>query len=248
MASIGFIIALIYFIVLSFWFITFIFYFIWKIKPVNILPGTTPPIYIAVMKSIHNILARGFGYAFIGVTIVVVILFIIWFILKSLPWPLSTLSEIPPLNELREAGVFNLYERILLSILSFSGPKKKFDDISLSIIGFLKKFLIKFAEEYNPELAEKLKNAPGNEMPKPDAPPKREKDENKASNFLKNKMGSVIDKNIEQCIIKKTKDIRSDMSSSDILKTNMMNRFNSIQCELLAIEPKLKINVTNNVM
>tara|TARA_Y100000389_G_scaffold50722_1_gene46421 strand:- start:7827 stop:8579 length:753 start_codon:yes stop_codon:yes gene_type:complete len=249
MANLGFIIAVIYFIVLSFWALTILFYFIYFTKPVDILPGTTPQIYITIMKSIHNVLSRVLSYVFVIVTVIVVLLFLIWLILKSLPWPMNYLSEIPPLNELRETGIFAMFEKMINVLLNFSGPRQVFNDISGTIIGFLKEFLIKFAEEYNPTLAEKLKQAPGNEMPKPEKSPEKPKDkENKDDGkVLSDTMDRVIEKNIEQCIMKNKIHITNEMSTSEILKNNMMNRMYGIQCQLMAIEPKLKINVTNNI-
>jgi hypothetical protein len=246
--NLGFIIALIYFVIIGFWFITACFYFIYLTKPFNILPGTTPQIYITIMKNIHDICMKAFGYLFVCVTIIIIILFIIWFILKSLPWPLNYMSEIPPLKELNEAGVFRLYENLLKIILSFSGPQTKFKQFIESITGFLKKFLIKFLEEYNPKLAEHLKSAPGTTLPLPEKT--SEKPQNKKYNpnkILDKKIQDVIDKQIDVCIFKNNENITSDMTTSEILQKNMMNRFNVIQCKLLAIEPKIKINLTNKI-
>lgn len=251
MANLGFIIALIYFVVIGFWTITALFYFIYLTKPPDILPGTTPQIYITIMKGIHNVLTTVFGYTFVIVTVIVVVLFFIWLILKSLPWPMNYLAEIPPLNELRDAGVFALYERIIEILMKFEGPRVVFKDISLSITGFLKKFLIKFLDKYNPQLAEKLRNAPGEKLPElekeEEYESKEEKQKNKDKKSMMNKMSNIIDESIERCIMNNKKNITNDMSSSEKLKTNMMNRFGEIQCQLLAIEPKVKMNITNNI-
>jgi len=252
MANLGFIIALIYFVVIAFWVITALFYFIYVTKPPNILPGTTPQIYITIMKGIHNVLTRVFGYTFVIVTVIVVVLFFIWLILKSLPWPMNYLAEIPPLNELRDAGVFALYERIIEILMRFEGPRVVFKDVSLAISGFLKKFLIKFLDEYNPELAEKLRNAPGEKLPEPEKQEEKEANEDKQKNkdkkAMMNRMSNIIDESIERCIMNNKKNITNEMSSSEKIKTNMMNRFGEIQCQLLAIEPKVKMNITNNIV
>lgn len=247
--NLGFIIALIYFVILSFWVLTFFVYFIWATKPHFILPGTTPQIYITIMTNIHSILLRIFGILFIVVTVVIIVLFFIWLIFKSLPWPLNFLAEIPPLGELNQAGVFALFERIFSVILSFSLPHQKFSDIVKAVNAFLKKFLIKFLEKYNPPLAEKFKQTPDSKLPEP------EKVDTTQPTYgydpelvLKNKLSNIIDMQTQNCIANNTSHINPNMSSTDKLTLNLSNKMESVKCHFMSIEPKVKLNLLNKIL
>lgn len=248
--NLGFIIAFIYFIIILFWVLNFFFYFLWLTKPAGIFWDVFPRIYVTIISTINQILLRIFGYIFFILTIVLLLLYFIWLILKSLPWPMDFLSEIPPLGGLREAGIFTLFDRIFEIFLELKGPQSIFKDISFAITGFLKKFLIKVYEETNPTVAEKLKQLPSDEPPEPEGPPKRPEPENKhdPEKYLKDTMGSVIDKNIQHCIRQNTQNITPDMNTFETLQTNLLNRFNNILCQLKAIEPNVKVNITNNIL
>lgn len=153
--GLGFIIATIFFITI-FWFLSIILaYFIVAVKPPDINPGTFPEIGVTMINTAVQEISRVMIIVFVITTTLVLVLFVIWWILKRLPWPLNYLSKIPPLGELDKTGVFGYVESMLKALgkLPGTGPIKAAVNATSA---FIKKFLNAYLKQKNPQAYEAL--------------------------------------------------------------------------------------------
>ena len=249
--NIGTTIALIYFVIILYYVVAYICYYVASFYPSSVWKDACPYIYIYILEVINMILDWIFSRLFIVVTTVLLLLFVIWLILKSLPWPLGTLRKTPPLGDLEKAGIFTLFERLTKIIFSMSYPRKKIRQ-SVDVVGmFLKDFILEWSKDKNPKLHAILSNTgPKAEkypviLPESKDTSEREKSEDENKEKMINRMEKIVEEMEKTCIAQNSKSITSDMDMFTVQSIKSYNQAAEVQCKFKSVPEYLKINMNN---
>ena len=248
--NIGTTIALIYFVIIVFYVGTYLYYYIMAFFPTWVWGDACPDIYKNILLTIHNILDIIFRNVFIIVTVVLVILYMIWLILKSLPWPLGYLKKTPPLGDLEKAGIFALIDRLGKVIFSFKSPKDMLKQSTDAVGTFIRSFMIDWSKDRNPRLYQILTNTlPDGDPPRAEmsnnSGGERPKEKDESKEKMMSKMDKIIDEELKTCILQNKKSITSDMSYAKVQQIQGENKIAEIQCRLKTLPNRVKINVNN---
>ena len=249
--NIGTTIALIYFVIILYYVVAFTCYYVAAFYPSWVWKDACPEFYLDVLRMINFVLDWIFSRLFIVLTTVLLLLFAIWLILKSQPWPLNNLRKIPPLGDLEKAGIFGLFERLTKVIFSMSYPRKKIRQFVDAIGIFLKDFILEWSKDKNPRLHEFISNnSPDKEMypvkmssTKSNDKRKPHADENKEQ--MINRMEKIVDEMEKTCIAQNSKSITSDMNMFTAQSIRLQNQNAEIQCKIKSLPEYLKINMSN---
>lgn len=249
--NIGKTITLTYVYIILYFILSIFFYLIYWIKPTYISPGFVPPIFENVLVRVHFYLGIVLFNIFIVMTVVLVILWLIYWILKKTPvlnW-FSLHCKIFPLPDLAKAGVFGLFDKIYDKVFAPSTKLKEYTNVLGS---FAKEQLVSHFENSNPEIAQFLKELPNpdkNDMVVADCggnksnKDKESKDERvrraQEDNVYK-EVDELINEKTKQCIARRNVPITPDMSYIKSEQVKYQNYVGKIQCYGDALQYQLQ--------
>lgn len=255
---IGSIIAWTYFIIVLYLVCNIFFWFIYLTKPFDILPGTSPFYWVRLSFLTNFWVVTFFVFIFIIMTKLLLILWLIWIVLRYIAPPIFnifafiplSLSRVPPLGELEDCGLFGLFNSIVMvivnNIFSPSNPYENIRSVSFAILGWLRQFIIRWAEDNDPELAANMKDIPYNpkKLEKIDEKPKNNKDSINVIR-LKDKLYKIILENEKLCISNSKVSLSPNDSTLDTINKKMQNRIADIKCKMKFVQPKIKFALMN---
>lgn len=251
--NLGTTIALIYFVIIVYYVVAYICYYISAFYPSFVWRDTCPEVYLAVLRMINMVLDWIFSRLFLILTTVLIILYLIWLVLKSLPWPFNGLKKTPPLGDLEKAGIFPLFEKLSKILFSLGYPRKKLRQAVDSVGIFLKDFLLEWSKDKNKRMYEIIERRAPKTEKYPVKVDRSERNDNserpKDPNESKERMISMLEKIIKErekaCIIQNTKNITSDMDVFTIQRIKAENSNAEINCQVASMPEYLKLNISN---
>jgi hypothetical protein len=193
--------------------------------------GIAKTLYFDTLKVANNTFLSLGKMPFFLITILFLILYIIYLIIMFIipPTGIATLfipiremlMSIPPLQELKDKGVFDLYN----STFEFLGFTKTLKSYSYDYFKFSKQNLIEMLRIFNPSL---------------DTNAVEELFESMAN---KNKPNENIQNDVDVCISNESTYITPDMNFADEIKTGIANVKSAISCNAKSIKPHVLENI-----
>jgi hypothetical protein len=193
--------------------------------------GIAKTLYFDTLKVANNTFLSLGKMPFFLITILFLILYIIYLIIMFIipPTGIATLfipiremlMSIPPLHELKDKGVFDLYN----STFEFLGFTKTLKSYSYDYFKFSKQNLLEMLRIFNPSL---------------DTNAVEELFESMAN---KNKPNENIQNDVDVCISNESTYITPDMNFADEIKTGIANVKSAISCNAKSIKPHVLENI-----
>jgi|LakMenE01Jun11ns_1017448.scaffolds.fasta_scaffold9840426_2 hypothetical protein len=193
--------------------------------------GIAKTLYFDTLKVANNTFLSLGKMPFFLITILFLILYIIYLIIMFIipPTGIATLfipiremlMSIPPLQELKDKGVFDLYN----STFEFLGFTKTLKSYSYDYFKFSKQNLLEMLRIFNPSL---------------DTNAVEELFESMAN---KNKPNENIQNDVDVCISNESTYITPDMNFADEIKTGIANVKSAISCNAKSIKPHVLENI-----
>jgi len=193
--------------------------------------GVSKVLFFDTLKTVNNTFLSVGKMPFFIITIFFLILYIIYLIIIYVipPTGIATLfipiremlMSIPPLQELKDKGVFDLYS----STFEFLGFTKTLKSYSYDYFKFSKQNILEMLRIFNPSLntnaVEELFESMAN----------------------KNKPNENIQTEVDVCISNESTYITPDMNFADEIKTGIANAKTAISCNAKSIKPHVLENI-----
>eukprot|EP00960_Hanusia_phi_P053864 762478-Hanusia_phi.AAC.15 len=208
----------------------------------DIVPGTFPEAGVSMLNNIAQQGSRVVIIVLVVTITIVALLWVIWLFLKSLFWPLSLLSRIPPLGELADAGVFAFFGKMMY-IINVPMPfvpchiaghpiPCKLKGSMEAVGAFIKQFITAYVKDKNPKANEALQKTPGNEKyGKADSPNNPDGDEPENLDPWIKFISDYIKRLEEECKQKYTTAIDDKLSPLQALPKMHQNQVESLKCQ-----------------
>jgi hypothetical protein len=260
--DIGNSIALFFSFCIAFYVVSIVAWFFLLTKPSTVLPGFFPSVAVSVITRGYSYLFLFISLAFVIAGTAVLIAFIVWAILIMIAkavkkiWLIGgalskffiMLSNITPLGELEQSGLFHLIEDLINIPLISDTVASTIIPLSSSIGAYFKHSLIFHFKTSNPEIAYSLQtidtdldeNAIEKDQHDKYCLKKMKQDlieeideEEKSMEENKNdeRSSETISQNLKKCIVGRKLNISPNMTTAEIVNTKMLNQLNELQCQ-----------------